>query len=608
MARLLTCGFEAGAIAAETSELGGIAVGGSAPFAYSTAQVRSGAKSVLVTGGAPSLTNYVQSLTGVSWTTSTTVFLRMAIYATSLPTTNDFFLILTDLSNLSGYGLQIGLSTAGIQVENFSNDATVFNAGALPLNAWHVLEASYVPSTGVTVVCLDGSVVGSGTVEPMQTATCFTSVFEPNGACNVYLDDWALNDNTGAQQNSWCGLGRVVFIKPVIDSARVGFTAGVPLAVNGSAFTAAAGNTTTAAFTVPSGLTTGELLVATVQVFNPGDAATLTPASGWSLAGGSNYQQTSTDNTADQWQVATFTKTYAGETGTETVCTASTAGPIQVAVATLLGAASVPVNVASVAHTTYSGSLPAASFIHPGVTTAQGGEMVIAACFNDQGCGYATPTGWTEIGAGVAGLALFYKIVPSYGATGSTTFTASAACDQTITEIAIYPPPLYSVVNHMPATAVAQGSATATSQIEDATSNATDYYQAGTLSANSAGIPKGSTIVLSQGWCSQGNSSSTSRVGSLWCTSNPASTSASGNTPAIAAGAWPTGWATLQTGYTYGPLINQASGSSLRFTKGTASTDYAMVAAMALLIEYLPPAPPKFSSNVSQAVMRAATR
>lgn len=53
---------------------------------------------------------------------------------------------------------------------------------------------------------------------------------EPNWTFNI--DDVALNDNTGAAQNSWCGTGRVTLILPTGDSARTGFLVGSAATTN----------------------------------------------------------------------------------------------------------------------------------------------------------------------------------------------------------------------------------------------------------------------------------------------------------------------------------------------------------------------------------------
>jgi hypothetical protein len=603
MARLLTCGFEAGAISQETAEMGGLYL--DAGMAYSSAVVRSGAKSLLVSGGSPGFDSWLGCNTNPAYNSTSTIYQRCAVYGTTWATSSDA--IIQAWQNGST-GLQLILGAGGqLLLADWSSNAIVATGPTLSTGQWYVIETSYVPSTGAAVLRVNGQQVAAGTLETVTTSAGPQFCGAPSSSCTIYFDDLAVNDSTGAAQNTWCGPGQVYFLKGTADAVRVGFTTGAGLpAVNGSAFTAPGSATTSATFTVPSGLTTGELLVATVQVFNPADAAVLTPASGWSLVTNSSYHQNSTQTTSDHWQVATFIKTYAGETGTETVCTSATAGGITVVMASVTGAG--PVDITAVAHTTYSGSLPAAGFADAGVTTTQAGDLVLAACFNDQGFSYSTPSGWTSLGTGVD-YGLFSKSQAAAGAIGSTTFTANAAADQTVTEIAITPAPLYLATNQTPSTAVAQGSATATSQIEDATSNTTDYYQAYVESTSTLGsIVKGSVPVLAQGWCSHGNSSATSRTNGLSVPSGaPVIGETTGSTPAVAAGAWPTGWAPLQTAYSYWPAINANNGCTLKFRKGTASTDYAMCAAMALMVEYAAPTP-QTPRRSNQAMIRAMSR
>jgi hypothetical protein len=196
------------------------------------------------------------------------------------------------------------------------------------------------------------------------------------------------------------------------------------------------GTATAATFAAPSGLTSGMLLVATVQVDNPSDAATLTPASGWTLVSGSAFHQTHADTTSDKWQVATFIKTSTGETGTETVCSWTGSAGFAANVAVLSGiATSSPVDLAAV----YSTTAAATSIVAAGLNTITANDTVLAVVCNDQGQTYGSgPAGWTTI-VDVTGFAAFYKTVATAGQMASTTFGASGSCDQTVTMIAVKP-------------------------------------------------------------------------------------------------------------------------------------------------------------------------
>jgi hypothetical protein len=409
MARILTCGFEAGSITQETTELGGLAFqfnGVNQPtptagFAYATATKRSGAMSLQIIGSSTTGedSDNVNSVTAIPVVANLTHYLRVAVYPVTLPTTDDLILMTWYGSN--GAGLQLVLSATGVlEAQTWSGNTTQFTGGSLPLNQWSVVEVAYTASTGATAIRVNGLPTASGTTE-IATGSLFFQIGAPTTACNVFVDDVAVNDSTGAAANSWCGLGGVFFLKGTSDASRVGFTTG-------------AGGTTS----------------------------------------------------------------------------------------------------------------------------------------------------------------------------------------------------LFAATNQTPSNAVAQASATATSQVEDATSNTTDYYSANIESANTYGaaIAKGSIPILAQGWCSHGNSSATQRTNGLSVTTGaPVIGETTGSTPAVAAGAWPTGWAPLQTAYSYWPAINSNSGCYLKFRKGTASTDYAMCASMALMVEYAAPTP-QTPGRSNQAMIRAMSR
>ena len=150
---------------------------------------------------------------------------------------------------------------------------------------------------------------------------------------------------------------------------------------------------------------------------------------------------------------------------------------------------------------------------------------------------------------------------------------------------------LYGAADTLPPTGVAQASATATSQIQDAASNTTDNYVATLQTPTAAGVPAGSTIVLAQGIVSHGNSTTTSRTDGVSVASNPVIAEATGTTGATAAAAWPTGWTTLRTAVSYAPSMTLGTAPTIKFRKATASTDVSMAALLALLVEYVPAAP-----------------
>lgn len=153
---------------------------------------------------------------------------------------------------------------------------------------------------------------------------------------------------------------------------------------------------------------------------------------------------------------------------------------------------------------------------------------------------------------------------------------------------------LFAAVDNAPPVGVALGSATNSSQIKDATSNTTDNYQPNlaayttAVASGGGGLSGSDTVVLCQGVCNHGNSTTTSRTNGLQVVSNPTISETTGATGTTAAGAAPTGWTALKTAVSYSPSPTLGTGPVMEFRKATASTDSSMADLMGLYVEYTP--------------------
>jgi hypothetical protein len=96
---------------------------------------------------------------------------------------------------------------------------------------WYVVEMNFRVNTagkGKLGWKLDGVVIQ----EPIAAETLNAAANRLRYGCDaspgttVYVDDLCLNDDQGANQNSWPGLGKLVLLKPTSDKANTGFTAG----------------------------------------------------------------------------------------------------------------------------------------------------------------------------------------------------------------------------------------------------------------------------------------------------------------------------------------------------------------------------------------------
>lgn len=98
--------------------------------------------------------------------------------------------------------------------------------GTLPIrvNTWYLIEVRVKISDagGVLQVLVDGDldVAYTGDTKP-GTATTFNNFMIgcPASGVEMIYDDLALNDTSGAEDNSWCGDGQVLVLKPTSDVA-----------------------------------------------------------------------------------------------------------------------------------------------------------------------------------------------------------------------------------------------------------------------------------------------------------------------------------------------------------------------------------------------------
>jgi hypothetical protein len=184
-----------------------------------TTTVRSGARSMATaTSGAYwQLTNVVTAL-------DRTYFIRMYLRITGNPS-GQLEILAQRLANIS-CGL-ITLETSGVLRLRDANGTQVgSDSAALSANTWYCLEMEImVPtaSNGTLRARLDGTeFAGSTSVDVNNSiAANVNTRFIPNagGGITCYVDDIAINDNTGTSQNTYPGPGKIVLLKPISDNA-----------------------------------------------------------------------------------------------------------------------------------------------------------------------------------------------------------------------------------------------------------------------------------------------------------------------------------------------------------------------------------------------------
>jgi hypothetical protein len=139
------------------------------------------------------------------------VYVRAAVYSAS-----------SDLGNLPYIEAHYNYSNNSI-IRAHANSiwiegTTVASNSTLYLNhRWYLMEVHFKlgTSNGVVEVKMDGNLVlqYTGNTNPNNRTGILRIAFT-NKANVTYWDDIAINDTSGSEDNSWCGDGRIVLLKP----------------------------------------------------------------------------------------------------------------------------------------------------------------------------------------------------------------------------------------------------------------------------------------------------------------------------------------------------------------------------------------------------------
>jgi len=240
VARLVTSGFE-------TRDLGGNLAGVEIPAplsattgytgsitastaTFDTATVRSGGAngvSLKCNTGAGAVNAFGQ------WTipppVSVTIFIRAYMYFSNLPTTTGPVI---HVSN----GVVDARLTSGGKLQLFFNGSQVGSdsAATITTGQWYRIEVSATWNGSAQITAselrLDGTTVASNSGQAQAASgNIATNIgFEGTMGSNIvcYVDDVAINDSSGANQNSFPGEGNVVLLLPTSDNSRGSWTGG----------------------------------------------------------------------------------------------------------------------------------------------------------------------------------------------------------------------------------------------------------------------------------------------------------------------------------------------------------------------------------------------
>lgn len=202
MARLVTFGAESGSL--DQIEL----VSGSPTI--SSAQVRTGTYSVYVAGTKMS----------AAWTLGSNpaeVFVRVGVYPTRIYSSVSQLIGLYDSAGAIQFTLAILDTSCCIAVYRGAYNGTLvgFSLPGVRLNKWNCLELRLLVDgvNGIAQVKRNGELIIDYTGNTQNTANANVGrvEFALNGTQTVYgyYDDIAINDTTGAVNNSWVGRGGI---------------------------------------------------------------------------------------------------------------------------------------------------------------------------------------------------------------------------------------------------------------------------------------------------------------------------------------------------------------------------------------------------------------
>jgi hypothetical protein len=146
-------------------------------------------------------------------------YIRFHLYIASVTTLTK--LLQTDMKKSMGVGIWL-TADRKLQLWNIE-DATQIGSDSdvLETGGWYRIEMKYddttLSNTSVEAK-IDGITFASGTAD-ITTENIYImlgAVTSPT-TCDMYIDDIAINDDSGSYQNSWPGDGRIIHLKPLAD-------------------------------------------------------------------------------------------------------------------------------------------------------------------------------------------------------------------------------------------------------------------------------------------------------------------------------------------------------------------------------------------------------
>lgn len=218
MARLWQCGFELNSTTTDV-ELSNVTGAGTS---IQTGTVRTGTYALRCNPSAA--TSFVRYHIHGS-NQSTVAYQRAYLRIATAPGGNTTVMRFVDASNNAC--AQVRLTSSSTLVLLDASGSTVGSASsALSANTWYMLELGLDASTspGTVTMRLDGSQIATGNNSAQSPWARVLVGPVVSATCDLYFDDWVVNDTSGSAQTSWPGAGKIIHLVPNGDGDNHGWS------------------------------------------------------------------------------------------------------------------------------------------------------------------------------------------------------------------------------------------------------------------------------------------------------------------------------------------------------------------------------------------------
>jgi len=136
--------------------------------------------------------------------------------------------IMRFVNSSNGPQVSIQLTTTNtLQLRNNLAVQIGSDSAALSNDTWYRLELSFNPATGAVEARIDGTSFASGSTATGSWSRIIVGVITGTPTGDMYVDDVAVNDDSGSFQNTWPGSGKIIVLKPNAAGDNTGLTTGV---------------------------------------------------------------------------------------------------------------------------------------------------------------------------------------------------------------------------------------------------------------------------------------------------------------------------------------------------------------------------------------------